>query len=268
MTAVDEIWWRLGAFTGIFAVMAALETALPRRQRSGPGWQRWLTNLALSAFGVFLLRLMAMAAVPIAAVAAAEWARTAEVGIFRLFGLPAAAEFLLTLLALDLALYIQHWASHKIPLFWRLHRVHHADVEFDVSTGVRFHPFEIALSMIYKAAIVIALGAEPLAVFVFEIVLNGTSLFNHSNLAIPAWLDRVLRCVIVTPDMHRVHHSALQRETDSNFGFNFSIWDFIFKTYVAQPRGGHTSMKIGIERHQDENPRRLIWSLLYPFKKN
>ncbi len=259
---------RFAAFAGIFLLMATLEAALPRRERAGSRIERWFTNLALSALASFLVRVMTIAAVPIAAIAAAEWAKTTDTGLLHWLDWPAWLEFVVALILLDLALYAQHVASHKIPLLWRLHRVHHADVEFDVTTGVRFHPFEIGLSMIYKAAVVIALGADPLAVLVFEIILNGASLFNHSNLAIPEKLDRVLRLFIVTPDMHRVHHSVIHRETDSNYGFNLSIWDRIFRTYVPQPRDGHIGMKIGLDPHQDDRPRKLLWSLLFPFSSN
>jgi sterol desaturase/sphingolipid hydroxylase (fatty acid hydroxylase superfamily) len=259
---------RFAAFAGIFLLMATLEAALPRRERAGSRIDRWVTNLALSALASFLVRVMTIAAVPIAAIAAAEWAKATGTGLLHWLDWSPWLEFVIALILLDLALYAQHVASHKIPLLWRLHRVHHADVEFDVTTGVRFHPFEIGLSMIYKVAVVIALGADPLAVLVFEIVLNGASLFNHSNLAIPEKLDRVLRLFIVTPDMHRVHHSVIHRETDSNYGFSLSIWDRIFRTYVPQPRDGHTDMKIGLAPHQDDRPRGLLWSLLFPFSSN
>jgi sterol desaturase/sphingolipid hydroxylase (fatty acid hydroxylase superfamily) len=171
----------------------------------------------------------------------------------------------LALLILDLAIWFQHYVSHKVPVFWRLHQVHHADVDIDVSTAIRFHPVEIALSMLWKIALVFAFGPSAVAVVVFEVILNGCAMFNHANIALPAWLDRVLRIFIVTPDMHRVHHSVIRREHDSNFGFNLSIWDRLFGTYTPQPEKGHEAMTIGLSNYQSTNPTKLLWSLLLPF---
>ena len=168
---------------------------------------------------------------------------------------------------LDMAIYWQHVASHKIPVLWRVHRVHHADRDIDATTGIRFHPVEIVLSMLYKFVVIIALGAPALGVFIFEVLLNGSAMFNHANLKLPAWLDRVLRTLIVTPDMHRVHHSVIHHETDSNYGFNLSIWDRLFGSYIDQPEKGHDGMTIGLNDYQTDNPSRLDWSLLLPFRK-
>jgi sterol desaturase/sphingolipid hydroxylase (fatty acid hydroxylase superfamily) len=173
---------------------------------------------------------------------------------------------LLGFLALDLAIYAQHVAFHKAPLLWRLHRMHHADPDFDVTTGVRFHPFEILISMLIKIAVVIALGIPPVAVIAFEVVLNATSMFNHGNVAMPSWLDRALRAIVVTPDMHRVHHSVDARETDSNFGFNLSWWDRLFRTYRAAPQAGHAGMTIGLPTFRDRAELRLDRLLTQPFR--
>ena len=183
-----------------------------------------------------LLRLMAMLAVPVAAIAAAFYAQAHGIGLLNNVAWPAWIKIVVALLALDLAIWAQHLASHKVPLFWRLHQVHHADRDIDVTTAVRFHPVEIGLSMVWKIVVVVPLGAAPLAVFLFEVILNACAMFNHANIALPAWLDRVLRLFVVTPDMHRVHHSVLRREHDSNYGFNLSVWDRLFRTYTAQPR--------------------------------
>jgi sterol desaturase/sphingolipid hydroxylase (fatty acid hydroxylase superfamily) len=172
----------------------------------------------------------------------------------------------IALLALDLAIWVQHLASHKVPIFWRLHQVHHADRDIDVTTAVRFHPVEIALSMLWKIAVVIPLGASPFAVFLFEVILNACAMFNHANIALPPWLERIVRLFIVTPDMHRVHHSVERREHDSNYGFNLSLWDRLFATYTAQPEGGHRGMTIGLSQYRSDGPTRLIWSLAVPFR--
>ncbi len=162
---------------------------------------------------------------------------------------------------------MQHLVSHKVPIFWRLHKVHHADRDIDVTTAVRFHPVEIALSMVWKIAVVIPLGASPFAVFLFEVILNACAMFNHANIALPGWLDRIVRLFIVTPDMHRVHHSVLRREHDSNYGFNLSLWDRVFRTYTAQPEAGHQGMTLGLTPYQSEDPLRFGWSLALPFRR-
>jgi sterol desaturase/sphingolipid hydroxylase (fatty acid hydroxylase superfamily) len=170
-------------------------------------------------------------------------------------------------IVLDFAIWLEHVASHKVPLFWRIHRMHHADTGFDVTTALRFHPIEIVLSMFWKALVIAAIGAPPFAVLVFEIVLNGSSMFNHANINLPQGMDRMLRTAIVTPDMHRVHHSTEPRETDSNYGFNFALWDRVFRTYRDQPEKGHERMAIGLPLWRDAEPAELIWSLKLPFRK-
>jgi sterol desaturase/sphingolipid hydroxylase (fatty acid hydroxylase superfamily) len=256
---------RLAVFASVFLVMALIELAAPKRRLIAPKGRRWLTNLGISVTGTVLIRLMAMLAMPLAAIAAASYAETHGIGLLNQLDWPEWLKITVALLVLDLAIWAQHLASHKIPLFWRLHRVHHADRDIDVTTAVRFHPIEIGLSMLWKIAVVMAIGAAPLAVFLFEVILNACAMFNHANIALPAWLDRPLRLLIVTPDMHRVHHSVLWREHDSNYGFNLSVWDRLFRTYTAEPEGGHQGMTIGLTPYQSEAPTRFGWSLLLPF---
>lgn len=262
---INEGYLRLGAFLGIFFTMALLELAMPRRSQKASKTRRWTTNLLIGGIDSLVLKLMAMLAVPIAAVAAAAWAETNQWGMLNFAELPGWVEIIIAMILLDLAIYGQHVASHKIPVLWRLHKVHHTDIEFDVTTAVRFHPVEIGLSMIWKVLVVLAIGAPPWAVVLFEIVLNGCAMFNHANIKLPAMLDRLVRMIIVTPDMHRVHHSIHRDEHDTNFGFNLSCWDHLFGTYTDQPRDGHTGMTIGQPNHLDENPTRLGWSLRLPF---
>jgi sterol desaturase/sphingolipid hydroxylase (fatty acid hydroxylase superfamily) len=256
---------RLAVFAGIFLLMALLELLSPKRKLTVSKRKRWLTNVGISVTGTVLLRLMAMLAVPIAAIAAAFYAQAHQIGLLNHVSWPEWLKVVVALLALDLAIWAQHLASHKIPIFWRLHQVHHADRDIDVTTAVRFHPVEIGLSMLWKIVAVVPLGAAPLAVFLFEVVLNACAMFNHANIALPGACDRVLRLLVVTPDMHRVHHSVLRREHDSNYGFNLSLWDRLFRTYTAQPEAGHLGMTIGLTPYQSEAPARFGWSLWLPF---
>ncbi len=259
--AIGEGAARLSVFAAVFLAMAMAEWAAPRRALGHDRSRRWLTNLAIVAIDTLAVRL----AFPLAAVGFAIWAEGRGLGLLRLVGVPGAAAGVIAFLALDLAIWAQHVAVHKVPILWRVHRVHHADVDIDVTTGLRFHPIEIALSMLWKMAVIAALGAPPLAVFAFEVVLNGMAMFNHANVRLPPGVDRVLRLVLVTPDMHRVHHSADRRETDSNYGFNLSVWDRLFRTYVPQPARGHEGMTIGLDDYQSDAPTRLGWSLALPF---
>lgn len=263
---LDETTLRLGAFLSIFLTMAVLERLAPKRALRAAIVKRWLTNISITAIASVLVRAMAHLTVPIAAVAAAFYASTEGIGLFNLTALPTWFETLIAIVVLDFALWLQHLLSHKWQPLWRLHQMHHADLDIDVTTAIRFHPIEIVLSMLWKIVWVLALGASAMAVIVFEIVLNGCAMFNHANLALPGWLDRSLRTVIVTPDMHRVHHSIIRREHDSNYGFNLSIWDRLFRTYRAQPEAGHQNMVIGLKPYQTDAPTRLGWSLLVPFK--
>jgi len=206
------------------------------------------------------------AALPVAAVGVAAFAAERGMGLFNLFHAPDLLAIPLSVLALDLAIYLQHRMFHAIPLFWRLHRVHHADLDFDVTTGARFHPIEIGLSMLIRFAVILALGPPAVAVLVFEVLVNASSMFNHGNVRIPAAIDRVLRWVVVTPDMHRVHHSIDPRETNSNFGFSLPWWDRLFGTYRAEPRAGHEAMTIGIAQFRSPHELRLDRMLLQPFR--
>ena len=256
---------RLLAFAAVFLLMAAIELIRPKRRLSVSKPRRWLTNLGIAGVDTLVLRLMAALAVPVAAVAAAFFAKERGLGLLNQVDWPYWVKLVIALLALDLAIWFQHLVSHKVPVFWRLHQVHHADRDIDVTTAVRFHPVEIALSMLWKIVVVIPLGASPFAVFLFEVILNACAMFNHANIALPAWLDRALRLFIVTPDMHRVHHSVLYREHDRNYGFNLSLWDRLFRTYLAQPEAGHQGMTIGLNPYQSEAPTRFGWSLWLPF---
>jgi sterol desaturase/sphingolipid hydroxylase (fatty acid hydroxylase superfamily) len=258
---------RLAIFASVFLAMALIELLWPKRRLVASKRKRWLTNLGISVAGTLLLRLMAMLAVPLAAIAAAYYAAQNGIGLLNQVDWPEWLKVLTALLVLDLAIWVQHWASHKVPVLWRLHQVHHADRDIDVTTAVRFHPVEIGLSMLWKIAVVVPLGASPLSGFLFEVILNGCAMFNHANIALPLWLDRILRLFVVTPDMHRVHHSVLRREHDTNFGFNLSLWDRLFRTYTPQPEGGHQGMKIGLTPYQNDAPTRFGWSLWLPFRR-
>lgn len=265
--SMSETALRFGVFAAVFVAMALLELLAPKRRLSAAKSQRWMTNLAIVVVDSLIVRLMAMLAVPLAALAAAFWAESQGIGLFNWLDWPLWVEILVAVVVLDFAIWLQHLAAHKIPILWRLHQMHHADVDIDVTTAIRFHPIEIALSMIWKILWVIPLGAAPLAVLLFEVILNGCAMFNHANVALPGWLDRALRLVIVTPDMHRVHHSVEQREHDSNYGFNLSIWDRLFATYTAQPAAGHDGMTIGLKPYQSAGPTQVGWSLMLPFRR-
>jgi len=258
----NEAALRLGFFLGILLLLGIAEALLPRRQRLLTRLQRWTSNLGIVVINTVLLRLL----FPAAAVGMALFAQSAGWGVFNTFEVPFWIAVLVSVLVLDFMIWLQHVMVHAVPALWRLHRVHHADLDFDVTTGLRFHPLEIILSMGIKFAVIAVLGPPVLAVILFEILLNATSMFNHSNLRLPLGLDRVLRLFVVTPDMHRVHHSVADDETNSNFGFNLPWWDRLFGTYKAQPREGHEGMTIGIDTFRD--PRQcdgLKGMLLMPF---
>ncbi len=253
---------RLGAFLGVFAIMAGWEALLPRRARSVSRWVRWPSNLGIVAVNTLLLRVL----IPTAAVGLALTGEARGWGLLNALALPSWLSVVLAVVLLDLAIYLQHVMFHAVPALWRLHRMHHADLDFDVTTGARFHPIEILLSMALKLGVVAALGAPALAVLVFEVLLNATAMFNHANARLPERLDRVLRWIVVTPDMHRVHHSVVPRETNSNFGFNLPWWDRLLGTYRAQPAAGHTAMTIGLEHFRDQGDLRLDRMLVQPFR--
>lgn len=246
---------------GVFLLFAGLEVLVPFRRPGQPRPQRWRTNLALFALDTLAVRLL----VPGAMLGAALLAGERGWGLLNLFALPAWLAAVLAVLALDFALWLQHWATHRVPVLWRMHRVHHADRDFDVATAARFHPFEIVLSMLYKMAVVVALGAPPLAVVLFELLFTAATLFNHSNTQLPPLLEAPLRRVLVTPDMHRIHHSVRPAETDSNYGTLLPWWDRLLGTYVAEPEDGQPGMTIGLEGWQSEEPARLCFSLWMPF---
>jgi len=258
---------RLLAFSTIFIALAAIELLAPRLERDEMRGalksRRWVTNLAMVVVSSVALRIV----FPLAAVGTALWAQTSGIGLFPLLGLPLWAAGILAFIVLDFAVWLEHVVSHKWPLLWRIHRMHHADTGFDLTTALRFHPLEIVLSMIWKAAVIIALGAPPVAVLVFEIVLNGAAMFNHANIKLPKAVDAVLRLIIVTPDMHRIHHSTDPRETDSNYGFNLAIWDRLFSTYTQTPRLGDTGLEIGLSEWRDgRSTANLGWALALPFR--
>lgn len=260
-----ENWIRFAAFAAALIALALLERAIPRR-RLRVAWQRrWCTNLSIVALNAMMLRLLAFAAVPIAAVAAAHYARLHGIGVLNWTGWPGWIDVILAILILDLAIWFQHVVSHRYTVLWRLHRVHHADRDVDVTTALRFHPIEIALSMLWKIVVVLATGAPVFAVVLFEVVLNVAAMFNHANVRLGDRVDSALRRIVVTPDMHRVHHSVHRDEHDSNFGFCLSIWDKVFGTYAAQPRDGHETMEVGLNHYRDDAPSRLGWSMKLPF---
>jgi len=255
----NEPFIRLTAFFGIFTAVAIWEFWSPRRQLATSKAGRWFSNISITLIGTAIVRSF----FPV--LAATFAANKTSWGILHQVPLPYALKVLLGVLAFDLIIYGQHVLFHSVPLFWRLHMMHHADLDIDVTTGLRFHPIEIMLSMCIKIAAVIIVGPPVLAVILFEILLNGTSMFNHGNIRMPLNVDKVLRRVVVTPDMHRVHHSVVIKETNSNFGFNFPWWDRIFGTYKDQPAAGHDSMVIGLSQFRDEKKLTLPWLLALPF---
>ena len=257
-----EVVVRLASFIAVSLAMAAWETAAPRRQRIVSRMIRWPANLGILAFDTALVRLL-FAALPLAiAVKIQEqgW------GLLNAYHLPFWMKVACGVILLDFVIYLQHVMFHAVPLFWRFHMMHHADLDFDFTTGGRFHPVEILLSMGIKMAAVAALGPPPIAVLLFEVLLNATSMFNHGNVSLPPAVDGVLRFIVVTPDMHRVHHSMIPRETNSNFGFNLPWWDRIGGTYRDQPSMGHDAMTIGLAQFQEERRQTLPWLLLLPFR--
>jgi sterol desaturase/sphingolipid hydroxylase (fatty acid hydroxylase superfamily) len=253
---------RMGAFVGVLALMALWELLAPRRTQQIGRSTRWPGNLGIVVVDTLVLRLL----FPTAAVGIALIGESRGWGLLNNLAVPGWIELIGAVVLLDLVIYLQHVLFHAVPGFWRLHRMHHADLEFDATTGVRFHPAEIVLSMVIKFGTVVALGAPAVGVLLFEVLLNATSLFNHGNVRLPARLDRALRWILVTPEMHRVHHSVVPRETNSNFGFNLPWWDRLFGTYRAEPAAGHEGMVIGIDQFRDPRELRLDRMLLQPFR--
>ena len=256
-----ELPLRLIPFFAILVVMALWEGLSPRRPRAASRSTRWMNNLGMVALDSVILRLV----MPATAISVASFVAPHGWGLFSVVGLSGWPAVVLGIMALDLAIYGQHVLFHAVPVLWRLHKVHHTDLDIDVTTGVRFHPAEVILSMGIKMGIVLALGAPVVAVLLFEVLLNGTSMFNHGNVYLWSGFDRWLRLFVVTPDMHRVHHSVIIRETNSNFGFNFPWWDRLFDTYRAQPANGHDRMVIGLSRYRDPKYLTLVRLLALPF---
>lgn len=254
---------RLSVFAGLFLLMALLEAIQPRRKRSFTRRQRWLSNLGILFVGALFARFL----LPWVPVSVALYAESQGVGLLNLIAVPDIAGLIAGVFVLDFLIYVQHVIMHKVPILWRLHRLHHADLDYDVTTGIRFHPIEIILSLLYKMGLILVLGIDPISVVIFEVILNGMAMFNHANFRVPINLDRWLRWLVVTPDMHRVHHSSTQVETDSNYGFNISLWDRVFRTYIAQPAKGHDEMEIGLDYFRGPNDLRLDQMLLQPFKR-
>jgi sterol desaturase/sphingolipid hydroxylase (fatty acid hydroxylase superfamily) len=259
-----ELLVRASAFALVFAAMAIWEVAAPRRPLTAGRKPRWPSNLGILVVDILVVRIL----VPTAAVGAALFAAGRGWGLLHYLGLRLSVAALIGLVVLDLVIYAQHVVFHKVPVLWRLHRMHHADLDIDVSTGLRFHPIEIILSMLIKIAVVVLVGVPALAVVIFEVVLNATSMFNHSNAVMPISLDRIVRLIVVTPDMHRVHHSIKREETDSNFGFNLPWWDRLFGTYRAQPEAGHESMTIGLPIFRNRRELRLDRLMTQPFRND
>jgi sterol desaturase/sphingolipid hydroxylase (fatty acid hydroxylase superfamily) len=252
---------RLGFFFGIFILVAIGELLSPRRTLAMSKKVRWFSNLGVVAIDTLAVRLL----FPVIGIHVAFTAQQKGFGLLNVVDLPGWMSFIIGILVLDMVVYLQHLMFHAVPLIWRLHMMHHADLDYDVTTGLRFHPVEIIISMFIKMTTIAALGPSVLTVIIFEIILNGTAMFNHGNIKLPLQLDRYLRLLVVTPDMHRVHHSVTIRETNSNFGFNFPWWDRLFGTYRAQPVAGHEGMTIGLSQFRDPKQNNLLRMLILPF---
>jgi len=259
----NELTVRFGFFLSIFVAVIIVEFVAPRRLLTQPKWLRWYSNIGILVLNTIAIRLL----VPLVPVTLAVMVETRGWGILNLIDLPFWLTLVVSVIIFDLVIYFQHVMFHAVPVLWRLHRVHHADLDFDVTTGVRFHPIEIVLSILLKFAAIAIIGPPALAVIIFEVLLNGTSMFNHGNIRIPPVLDKVLRWFIVTPDMHRVHHSNIPVETNSNFGFSFPYWDRLFDTYCDQPRLGHEGMTIGLDTFREPSNLHLHKLLFQPLKR-
>jgi len=254
---------RLGFFFGVFLLIALWELVSPKRRLTVPKGSRWLGNLGIVVLNTVVLRLV----FPTAAVGVAAFTAHQGWGLLNYFQIPMLMAIVLSVIVMDFIIYLQHVMVHAVPALWRLHRVHHADLDYDVTTGARFHPLEIILSMLIKFTVIVLLGPPVAAVILFEVLLNAMAMFNHGNIHLPNSIDKVLRWIVVTPDMHRVHHSVEDDEANSNFGFNLPWWDRLFGTYRAQPRAGHQDMVIGIHKYRDpKHVNRLPGMLLLPFR--
>lgn len=256
-----ESYIRLGSFFGLFALLALWEIASPKRQLLQLRRFRWFNNIGLIVLSNLLIRFI----IPTAAVGIALHAEQEQLGfLYHLDNIPI-VHFILAFILMDLSIYFQHVMFHSLPMFWRFHRVHHSDLDCDITTGVRFHPFEIVISILFKFFVIISIGAPVLAVIIFEIILNAASMFTHSNIKIPSTIERITRWFIVTPDMHRIHHSLDERETNSNFGFFISAWDRLFGTYLKQPKLGYKKMEIGLQDFREPKWQNLRWLIYLPF---
>jgi len=262
--AANEKSLRLGVFFGMMLIMGIWEAVRPRRRRILTRMLRWTNNLILLAVNIAVARVL----FPLAAVGVASFVSSHGWGLMNVYEIPFVLAVVLSVIALDFVIYLQHVLVHAVPVLWRLHRVHHADPDMDVTTGLRFHPIEIIISLLIKFAAIVVLGAPVIAVIIFEILLNAGAMFNHANVRLPLALDKLLRWFIVTPDMHRIHHSVEDDEANSNFGFNLTWWDRLFGTYTVEPRGGHDNMQVGIHYYND--PKQVSWVhglLILPFRK-
>lgn len=261
--AQHEVTIRLSFFFGVFLLMACWEMKAPKRALTISKLLRWSNNLGLVVLNSIVLRLL----FPAAAVGVAAYCVSNGWGFFNLYEVPLLLAIMVSVVVMDLVIYGQHVLVHAVPMLWRLHRVHHADLDYDVTTGARFHPLEIIFSMLIKFSIILILGPPVVAVIIFEVILNAMAMFNHGNVGLPSKLDKILRFAVVTPDMHRVHHSTEYNETNSNYGFNLSLWDRLFGTYIEQPKKGHRDMEIGIPQHRNPNQvAKLAGMLMLPLK--
>jgi sterol desaturase/sphingolipid hydroxylase (fatty acid hydroxylase superfamily) len=263
LTPFQEAGLRVFFFFAILLIIMFWEWLAPRRHLNFSRLRRWSNNLVLVAVNSFLVRLI----FPIVAVGAAVLAEKGHWGLFNNIPLNIWLKIIISVVILDFVIYLQHVMFHALPIFWRIHKMHHTDLDFDTTTGLRFHPIEILLSMMIKITIVISLGAPPISVLIFEILLNATSMFNHGNIYLPLKIDKYLRLFVVTPDMHRVHHSIIRQETDSNYGFNLPWWDRLCGTYKSQPQKGHDGMTIGLKQFRDPRYLKINWLLAIPFVK-
>lgn len=254
---------RLGVFISVLILMISIETFRPFKARTQTRRNRWVANLGLVFLNSFAVKLLG----PITAIGVAAYALENGWGLLSRLPLPLYVDIIIGVILLDFAIYLQHVLSHKLPVLWNFHKVHHCDRDIDVTTGIRFHPFEVLFSMVYKCVIVLILGPLPVAVILFEVILNASAMFNHSNIKLPPLIEKRVRSLFITPSMHRVHHSIYPHETDSNYGFCLSIWDKTFRTYIKEPQGGQDNITIGLSEYQTDEPSSLIWCLKLPLKK-
>lgn len=258
----NEITWRLSVFWCVFLLVFLWEYLSPKRNLQIQKSTRWVRNISLIIISNLAVRLL----VPITAASVAVYAEQYKIGLWHLLSIPLPAATIISIILLDFLIYAQHILFHYTPLFWRIHKIHHIDQDIDVTTGLRFHPLEIILSALIKCMFVLLLGVPLMAIILFEILLNAMSMFSHANISLPKSFDKYLRLFVVTPDMHRVHHSVLKNETNSNFGFNLSCWDHLFRTYKDQPKRGHLQMNIGLDEFQDKNKTTLLDIIMIPFR--